>query len=50
MFNSIFNSFGRTLGRILCYLFVAFILFVVFSSMKGDVNIWENIKNSIYAW
>ncbi|MBQ3021434.1 MAG: hypothetical protein IJD92_04330 [Bacilli bacterium] len=47
MFNSIFYSFGRTLGRILCYIFIAFILFIIFSSMKGDINIWEIIKENL---
>ncbi|MBQ3021680.1 MAG: hypothetical protein IJD92_05615 [Bacilli bacterium] len=47
MINSIFNSFGRTLGRILCYIFIAFILFIIFSSMKGDINIWEIIKENL---
>lgn len=49
MFNSIFNSFGRTLGRILCYIFIAFILFIVFSTMKGEFQ-WENIKNLIFGF
>lgn len=46
MLNSIFNSFGRTFGRILCYIFIGFLLFVVLSAMKGDVDIWESIKNA----
>lgn len=44
MLNTIFNSFGRTFGRVLCYIFIGFLLFVVLSSMKGDLNIWESIN------
>lgn len=49
MINTIFNSFGRTLGRILCYVFIAFILFLIYSSMKGDIDIWEIIREKIFT-
>lgn len=45
MIKTIFNSFGRTFGRILCYIFIGFILFMIMSALKGDINIWENIEN-----
>jgi len=46
MFNSIFNSFGRTLGRILCYIFIGFLLFVILSTMKGEFDLWKIIENT----
>lgn len=48
MLNSIFNSFGRTFGRILCYIFIGFLLFVIFSSLEGGLS-WENIKETFLS-
>lgn len=45
MIKIIFGSFGRTFGRIMCYIFVGFLLFMIMSALKGDINLWENIKN-----
>lgn len=40
MIKIIFNSFGRTFGRILCYLFISFILFAIIFSLKGEIQ-WQ---------
>lgn len=49
MLNSIFNSFGRTFGRILCYIFIGFLLFVIISSLEGGFS-WENIKEQLFSF
>ena len=49
MINTIINSFSRTFGRILCYVFIGFILFVIFSSLKGDIDIWEVIREKLFT-
>ena len=47
MLKSILYSFSRTFGRILCYLFIGFIISLLFTCLKGDFNLWENLKNYI---
>lgn len=49
MIKIIFSSFGRTLGRILCYIFIAFILFICFSSLKGEFQ-WDNFVEQVIVW
>lgn len=49
MINSIFNSFGRTLGRILCYIFIGFLIFSIIFLTKGGIE-WENIKENLFSF
>lgn len=49
MIKTIFNSFGRTFGRILCYIFIGFLLFVLMSFLKGGIE-WETIKENLFSF